>query len=376
MESNKERRPVQGDQNSFQCFLNQEIEGVFFYTRNLNGRFEYASPGVESILGVSSREFRDKGWEFYFGKQENPQSAKFSSQVDESLSVKPWEVKTHHKDGREVWLEAIETPVFNSANRVCGFEALARDITEKKQTREELNQAVGELNRIARDQEEFARIAAQSLKEPLRKISVFSGKLKHQISGRLENKGRDFFGRMERSSSKMESLIDDLLQYSRMSAQGGPFKKVDLNKLISEVLLDLDEGIKYSQGVVAVEELPVVYGDAFQLRQIFQHLILNSLKFQMPDKAPRVQIFSRRPEDGAWEICVHDNGVGFDGKYLERILKPFERLHGNDQFHGNGLGLALCKKIADNHGATLTAQSVPNEGSCFILRFPENLLAG
>ena len=190
--------------------------------------------------------------------------------------------------------------------------------------------------------------------------------------------GLDYLKRMQNAAARMQQLINDLLSYSRVSSQAQPFQTVDLARVASEVLSDLESRIASTGGLVPLGELPSLDADPLQMRQLLQNLIGNALKFHRPNVPPVVSVQSRSvtPKTGllaglsAWEITVQDNGIGFDEKYLDRIFAPFQRLHGRGEYEGTGIGLAICHKIAHRHGGTITAQSIPGEGSRFIVTLP------
>jgi len=169
---------------------------------------------------------------------------------------------------------------------------------------------------------------------------------------------------------RMQSLLTGLLDYSRVTTAAEPFKEVDLSDLISEVLSDLEVRIVMTGGEVHVETLPAISADPTQMRQLFQNLIGNALKFHKPGEKPMVQVRSVSCTDSGCRIIVEDNGIGFEERYLERIFAPFQRLHGRNEYEGTGMGVAICKKIIERHGGSITAKSNPGKGSTFIIELP------
>jgi light-regulated signal transduction histidine kinase (bacteriophytochrome) len=169
----------------------------------------------------------------------------------------------------------------------------------------------------------------------------------------------------------MHTLINDLLGYSRVTTKAQPFKPTNLATIASEVIGDLETRIDETDAKVVVGELPTIDADELQMRQLFQNLISNALKFRKPDTPPKVEISSDVSEGDAVRIFVKDNGIGFDEKYLDRIFTPFQRLHARNEYEGTGIGLAVCRKIVERHGGTLTATSTAGEGSTFIATLPQ-----
>lgn len=238
-----------------------------------------------------------------------------------------------------------------------------------------LNQYVKDLQRSNSDLNQFAAMASHDLQEPLRKISYFSDKLEKFLNLGNENPGASkWLAKIQNSVDKMESLIHSLLQFSRVG-QVHPFEQVNLKDLVSEVLIDLEPSIRENRGTVRVDSLPTVEADRVQMRQLFQNLISNGIKFHRKEEPPCIHIKSSRCEqNNMWKITVQDNGIGFNEKYLSKIFKPFQRLCGKDEFEGNGMGTAICYRIIENHHGAITAQSVPNQGSTFIVSLPERQL--
>jgi len=227
-----------------------------------------------------------------------------------------------------------------------------------------------ELERSNEDLREFAAIASHDLQEPIRKIIGFGRRLKKDCSSHLDDRGRDYLERMERSTQQMQEFVDDLLQYSKITISSPLFQRVDLKEVISHVLIVLESHVEPSRPLVQVGSMPVIEGDRMQMAQLFQNLISNAIKFHKKGESSVVRINHRSLENGFHEIRVEDQGIGFDEKHLDQIFKPFERLHGKGEYQGTGMGLAICRKIVRRHGGELTAESSPREGATFIATLP------
>lgn len=245
----------------------------------------------------------------------------------------------------------------------------------------ELNELNTELERSNRELQDFAFVASHDLQEPLRKIQAFGDRLRTVQAAKLDGQGRDYLDRMYNAASRMHTLINDLLTFSRVTTKAQPFGRTDLNKITAEVVSDLETRIEETGGSVDIGQLPVIEADELQMRQLFQNLIANALKFRKKDVEPNVTLTSENAgakatrnggsgDSDAIRIYVKDNGIGFDEKYLDRIFTPFQRLHGRNEYEGTGIGLAVCRKIVERHGGTLTALSAPGEGSTFIVTLP------
>ncbi|MFN0017644.1 MAG: sensor histidine kinase [Pirellulaceae bacterium] len=238
-----------------------------------------------------------------------------------------------------------------------------------------------ELQRSNRELEQFAAVASHDLQEPLRKIQAFADRLQSHSHEQLGEKGQDYLDRILNSASRMRRLIDDLLAYSRVASKGLAFTTVHLNQIVREVTGDLEIRLQQSGGRVECGELPSVLADPMQMRQLFQNLLANSLKFHRPDFPPQIIISGEtvshfQNSNGETEqglpvqVTIRDNGIGFEPAYREQIFDLFQRLHGRDQYEGTGIGLAICKKIMERHGGTISAESKPGEGATFTLTLP------
>jgi light-regulated signal transduction histidine kinase (bacteriophytochrome) len=274
----------------------------------------------------------------------------------------------------------------------------AQDVTEQRRIRQELERQVGErtqqLQALIRDLErtnsnlqQFAYVASHDLQEPLRKIRSFANLLTEQYREPLGN-GADLLDRIQAAAQRMSVLISDLLTYSRIETRQEATRHVPLNTVLSNALLDLDLRIQETGAEVHVDPLPTILGDASQLGQLFQNLLTNALKFRKPDVAPRIEVRAGhlpaaqlppavrpvRTSASYHRIDVVDNGIGFDPKYLDRIFQVFQRLHGRSQYSGTGIGLAICEKVAANHGGAITATSQPDAGATFSVYLPYDVL--
>lgn len=226
------------------------------------------------------------------------------------------------------------------------------------------------LQRSNRELQDFAYVASHDLQEPLRKIQAFGDRLKAKCAAALTKDGADYLERMQNAASRMQTLINDLLAFSRITTKAQPFVAVDLAQIAREVLSDLEVRIEQTGGRIEVGELPTLEADPLQMRQLLQNLIGNALKFRREYAKPIVAINAHTNGDDCCRLTVEDNGIGFDMKYLDRVFGMFQRLHGRDEYEGTGVGLAICRKIAERHGGSITAESSPGKGATFIVTLP------
>lgn len=252
-------------------------------------------------------------------------------------------------------------------------QQLKAEVIDRRRAERALERSNRALTQSNRELQDFAYAASHDLQEPLRKIGSFADLLMADYGNLLDDGARDYVERMQSAAMRMSRLIQDLLTFSRVQTRGQPFERISLNAVVSEVLEDLQIAINESGGRVEVGDLPTVDADPTQMHQLFQNLISNAIKFRHDNVAPQVSIRSETYEgrDGAeCRVEVHDNGIGFEAKYLDRIFSPFQRLHGNNDYPGTGIGLAICRRIVERHHGGITAESKPDRGTTFVVTLP------
>lgn len=257
-------------------------------------------------------------------------------------------------------------------------EAELREI--RRSLEERVAERTADLERVNRDLarsneslEQFAYVASHDLREPVRKVTVFSEMLRDEAASDLSEEHRHMLDRLFDAAARMDRLIRSLLEYSRASTAQPSFERVDLNRILREVLSDLEVAVSQTRAEIEAVDLPGVWADEVQMRQLFQNLISNGLKFRRPDTAPHIEITaSRDPDDrdARYLIEVSDNGIGFDAKFARDIFDPFRRLNPQEQFEGTGIGLAVCRRIVERHGGTISAEGSPGEGATFRFTLP------
>ncbi|MFC5410120.1 ATP-binding protein [Larkinella bovis] len=284
----------------------------------------------------------------------------------------------HYKsDGIDRWLTLV-------ADRLGeNLRVTFLDITENKRIQHQLEATIHQIRSSNENLEQFAYIASHDLQEPLRKLQAFGDVLQSQFADSLVDGEVDLVRRIQNSAKRMQVLVRDLLTYSRLSTQTEPFETVPLARLIKEVLSDLDVSISEQKATIRVGPLPSIPGNSLRLRQLFQNLLANAIKFQKPDQKPLIQISARNPATDELPkeltnqaqrlfllIEITDNGIGFDEKYKDRIFQPFQRLESRSTYSGTGIGLAICKKVAEIHGGTIDVASQLGQGSTFKVFLP------
>lgn len=363
-------------QRAYESILNSAGEGICGL--DTSGIVTFANPAAGRMMGLKVGEIVGQPVQKAF-----PAFAGADSTNESSAGAIPAEVTATRYNGTKFEAEFLRTPI-REGSRVTGEVLLFKDITERKLAAEELAKKVEELARSNKELEQFAFVASHDLQEPLRKIQAFGDRLKTKCDAAHLQDGHDYLDRMQNAAARMQTLIYDLLTFSRVISRTEPFVPIDLNVVMKEILSDLEVRIERTGGRVEVGELPMVEADATQMRQLLQNLIGNALKFHAQGKPPVVQVRSQKlssppaaasddkaGNDVEWcTITISDNGIGFDEKYLDRIFAVFQRLHGRQEFEGTGIGLAVCRRIVERHGGAITARSKLGEGATFIITMP------
>lgn len=370
----------------------EEVQDYAILYLNKDGIVENWNSGAQKIKGYKSHEILGKSFSKFYTDEDRKSQLPLkllikATQVGKAVQ-EGWRVR---KDGSLFWANVVITAVHNEAKEVIGFSKVTHDLTAKKEAddalndkRIELEQKNAELQRMNKELQSFAYISSHDLQEPLRKIQTFATRIKEKEYDSLSASGKDMFSRMEKSAERMQSLINDLLAYSRTNTSEHIYEAVDLQSVVEKVALDLKEEIEQSAVEILVQnnmEISVIH---FQFQQLFYNLISNSIKFAHLDRPLIIKIHAERidsemrdtrklPADIPYiHISVADNGIGFEPEYNERIFELFQRLHGKTEYKGTGIGLSIVKKIVENHQGYVTANGKKGEGATFDIYIPEH----
>jgi PAS domain S-box-containing protein len=273
------------------------------------------------------------------------------------------------QDGHAIDVSVSISPVADGEVQQ-GAVVIARDIRERKRAEDEMRSFTKRLQQSNRELEDFAYVASHDLQEPLRKIQAFADLLKTKHGASVPPQARDYLDRMQSAAKRMQVLINDLLSFSRVTTKAKPFVPVSLGEIARDVAKDLEVRTHETGGAIVIGDLPTIDADPLQMRQLLQNLTANALKFHREGVAPVVEIAASIGNDGLCRLTVSDNGIGFEEKYAERIFTMFERLHGRAKYEGTGIGLAICRKIAQRHGGDIEARSTLGEGAAFTVTIP------
>jgi len=354
--------------------------------RIVDFQFEMVNETELRVVGKTTNELIGQRHNTLFPSNDGQQFFEKMVEVAESGQPQEW-LLPYFSDGIQGWFQAA----LLRHDDLLLFTFL--DVTEMKRQQQALELANMELRQSNDNLQQFAFIASHDLQEPLRKIQSFGDMIASKNEAVLDGTSKDMLARMQAAAIRMSGLIKDLLDYSRITTHRTPFAPVILSDLLTDILGDLFVEVQESDATVEWDELPVLIGDKRQLQQLFQNLLSNAIKFRKERLIPRIYVSSRtvgiRDIQGALvekslvsqtmddgtdmlfhEISVADNGIGFDEKYLDRIFQVFQRLHGKAKYPGTGVGLAICRKVIENHRGVLTATSQPGEGATFTIYLP------
>jgi len=259
----------------------------------------------------------------------------------------------------------------DSEGKPFAFVAITKDITERKNAEKERETLINELKRSNEELQQFAYIASHDLQEPLRTISSFTQLLARRYKGQLDGDADEFIEFIVDGTNRMQAMIKDLLQYSRVQTKGEELKLTKVQNALDQAIFNLKILIEENNAEITHDKLPTVIADEKQLVQLFQNLISNAIKFKKPDEPPKIHISAIKDEEkGEYIFGVSDNGIGMESEYAERIFELFQRLHTRDEYKGTGIGLAVAKKIVERHGGMIWVESEPGKGSTFYFTIP------
>lgn len=339
------------------------------------GHIVMVNPQAEAMFGYSAEEFKARRIEDLVPPSLRGGHAGLRHDFHQDPSTRAMgvgrDLHACRRDGTEFPVEIALTPLPGED----GLRVLSSiiDITQRKRWEEELLRYAKRLERSNAELESFASVASHDLQEPLRKIRKMGERLAAVAGEQLDEEARDYLDRMIKAGDNMHLLVRDLLVLSRVTMRSGGFSAVDLNIPVRAALAALDLLVEETGASLFVDRLPEVEVDESQMRQLFQNLIGNALKFRRAGVKPQVRITGQVEDRGGVPLAiieVRDNGIGFDESQRERIFLLFQRLHGKSEFEGTGIGLAICKKIVERHDGQIYARSQPGEGAYFTVELP------
>jgi PAS domain S-box-containing protein len=360
-----------------------EIDDHAILLLDSDGRILNWNKGAEIIKGYTAKEAIGQNFRIFYPPQDQ-ESALPEKLIHQAIQTgkavhEGWR---RRKDGSHFWGSVVITALHNEQGNVIGFSKVTRDLTEKKFSEDLLKQKNEALERMNLELASFAYVASHDLQAPLRKIQTFAFQLESTEKKNFTERGVEFLTRIQANADRMQNLIQDLLSYAQMSAEERNIEPVDLNDLLAMEKKDLEEIIAAKNACIESSGLPVIRGVRFQLHQLLANLLSNALKFSKPDTRPHIEVSATmvkghdiKPVAGDSQknyhhIIIADNGIGFDQEFNTKIFEIFQRLHTGTMYSGTGIGLAICKRIVENHGGMITAEGEVNKGATFHIYMP------
>lgn len=347
------------------------IEGIHdyaIYMLDLEGRVSSWNPGAERFKGYRAEEVEGRHFSMFYTpedrEQGRPARALRIAREEGRFEDTAWRLR---KDGRQFWAHVVIDLIRDEQGAPAGFAKITRDITERR----DADLRLRELTHSHRELEQFIHIASHDLREPLRKVLSFCDLLLEEEGAALSVQGRGYVGSAMDATRRMQALLASLLSLTRVTSEGAGFNPCDLGEVLREVLADLELPIQERAAQVELGPLPALEADAAQMRQLFQNLVENAVKYAHDERPPRIRIAERPASEPGWiAVECRDNGIGFEPEYAERIFGVFQRLHGRERYGGAGIGLSICRKICQRHGGRIEAEGRPGEGAAFTIHLP------
>lgn len=340
-----------------------------FLTISKDGKITDVNRATEIATGLPREQLIGTDFVHYFTE---PKLAKKGYQkVLEKGSLKDYELVMKDRLGNQKNVIYNAVLYKDSADKIVGIFAAARDITKRKLVEEEAKKYAVDLERSNRELQQFAYIASHDLQEPLRVITSYLQLIERRYKDRLDQDANEFIEFAVDGADRLQRMINDLLSYSRVGTRGNPFTKADANAVVKQALDNLAVAIEENHAVITYDKLPTLMVDEEQFVTVFQNLLSNAIKFRKPDEPPRIYIFAEEKES-EWLFGVRDNGIGIDLQYKDKLFVIFKRLVGKE-YSGSGMGLAICKRVVERHGGTIWVESKLEEGSTFYFTIPKKI---
>ena len=366
----------------------EEVQDYAIILLNRDGDIQNWNAGAEFIKGYKAKEVVGQNFRIFYTPEDLqnklPETLLAQARQTGKAIHEGWRVR---KDGSTFWGSIVITALHSAEGEILGFSKVTRDLTERKNAEDSLKANAAQLDlknktleRLNEELSSFTHIASHDMKEPLRKIQTFAARIEQM--GFSPEKAREYLDKIKSCASQMQNLMDDLLSYSEVTNDTSNREKTDLNKALQAAKSDLEIAIAEKNATIDSDRLPVVVGVPHQLHQIFLNLLSNAIKFSKAEEVPRIIIKAeiiRGPDIPGYptegknkyhHISIADNGIGFEHQNNDRIFEAFQRLHSKRTFSGTGIGLAIVKKIIENHNGTISAKSELNKGATFNIYIP------
>lgn len=361
-----------------------EVEDYAIILLDKNGIIQNWNKGAEKIKGYQEEEIIGKNFDIFYLEQDRKRNLPVTLLREAAVKGKTLhEGWRRRKNGEPFWATVVMTALHDGQNNIIGFSKVTRDHTEKKLAEDKMRDYLSMLEFQNKELEQFSYVASHDMKEPLRKIHFYHDFVVNNPHNELDEKSKNYLNRSIQAADRMKQLIEDLLTYSRTAANSDSHEEVDLNTLLDEIITSHKEEIEQKGAIIQMSDLPVVKAVSFQIRQLFFNLINNSLKYQHPERNPVINITCQlqygyeiteftimEAYKKFYKITLQDNGIGFDAEYSQKIFEIFQRLDNHSETKGSGVGLAICKKILQNHKGYIYAMGTPDVGATFTIYLP------
>lgn len=361
-----------------------QVEDYAIVLLDRHGIIQNWNKGAEKIKGYKEEEIIGKSFQEFYLPEDRKSGLPFKLLKEAAEKGKAiHEGWRKRKDGSAFWGSIVLTALHDNQNNIIGFSKVTRDLTERKLAEDKNKEYMAQLEFQNRELEQFTYAASHDMKEPLRKIHFYNGYIATNPSNQLDEKSLEYLNRSINAVERMKTLIEDLLSYSRITSNVESYEELDLNHAIEEITLNIKEELDQKSISIEKEKLPVIRAVPFQIKQLFFNLIDNAIKYKHPDRNAVIKVsgtlvhgydvigYNTEPDTLYHRISVEDNGVGFDFQYGHKVFEIFQRLNNLPGTKGSGIGLAICKKIVQNHRGIIQAIGKPNEGASFLIYIPK-----
>ncbi len=366
-EEKKMERKLEKSEALFRTLTDVSTVGIFMI--ELDGKYSFINERGCEIIGLDAEEILDLGT----GRTIHPDdSEKVIEEWNKALKHMEHfkcEYRYHHLNGSDIWVIAVAKPNIDTSGRFVNYVGTLVDINEHQKAEEKVIKTLDELNRSNKELEHFAYVVSHDLQEPLRSVSNFLQLLSRRYNDKIDPKSAEYIDITVNGANRMQTMINDLLTYSRITTRGKKFTYTNCQAVLDDILRDLNATIEENDAIVTNGPLPTVFADNSQMKHLFQNLIVNGIKFH-GGKQPKIHI-SVVEKNKEWLFLFQDNGIGIDSKYAESIFDVFKRLHTRKEYSGTGIGLSICRKIVHRHGGKIWIKSNLGECSKFYFTIPK-----